>query len=110
MKTSNTFITITMAIAISSLFANAGSFTNQVYGQSDGNNEITSEEDDSINYPKFLNCLSEHEEIRGYATDTEIKDCHEYFYNSDSESESSSNNDLNRSDEIGNNIDLWPIP
>lgn len=96
-----------MVITVSSLFATVSPFTNQIFGQSTDINGANYNEDDSITYPKFLACLSESEEIRGYATDTDIRDCHETFYNSNAESESSSK-DSNRSNE-SSIIDLWPI-
>lgn len=105
MKTNNSLRFIITIIAISSLFVTIGSITNQVFSSQSYNNEK-----DKINYPKFLACLSESEEVRGYATDTEIRDCSKSFFESDSELEPSVHNGSNTSDKIVNGIDLWPIP
>lgn len=128
--------TIAFVIVAASFFSYAGYLTNQVFGQSDissddsnnnsDNNDnnnsaavtTTDGNQDSVNYPNFIDCLSESEEIMGYATETDIRDCVGEMYGPSTnvgssmmdDNDNDDNGNTDNSSNSNNNIDIWPTP
>ena len=87
----NKKITVTMVIAIASLFAASGITSGFVFAQSNSEDDETGKN----NYEEFVNCLAQSEGEKGYASESEIRDCFRPIYDpeADTGSASSDNTD-----------------
>jgi len=92
-------ITVTIVIAIVSLFAASGITSNSVFAQSDGDDETGKN-----NYEEFVNCLAQSEGEKGFASESEIRDCFRPIYDPEAgASAASSDNADDSSDSIAPN-------
>ena len=87
----NKKITVTMVIAITSLFAASGITSSSIFAQSNGEDDETGKN----NYEEFVNCLGQSEGDKVYASESEIRDCFRPIYDpeADTGSASSDNTD-----------------
>src|SRR6185312_1379217 len=94
-------ITVTIVIAIVSLFAASGITSNSIFAQSDGDDETGKN-----NYKEFDNCLAQSEGEKRFASESETRDCFRPIYDpeagantasSDNADDSNDSNDSNDS-------------
>jgi hypothetical protein len=82
----NKKITVTMVIAIASLFAASGITSSAIFAQSNGEDDETG----TNNYEEFVNCLAQSEGDKGYASESEIRDCFRPIYDPEADTSSAS--------------------
>ncbi len=80
-------ITVTMVIAIASLFAASGITSYSVFAQPNGENVETGKN----NYEEFSNCLTQSEGVKGFASESEIRDCFRPIYDPEAGTTATSN-------------------
>ncbi len=91
-------ITVTMVIAIASLFAASGITSSSVFAQSDGDDETGKN-----NYEEFVNCLSQSEGEKGFASEGEIRDCFRPIYDPEAGTSTASSDNTDSSDNLAPN-------
>ena len=89
----NNKITVTMVIAIASLFAASGITSSPILAQSNGEDDETG----TSNYEEFVNCLAQSEGDKGYASESEIRDCFRPIYDPEADTSSASSDNADDS-------------
>jgi hypothetical protein len=89
----NKKITVTMVIAIASLFAASGITSSSIFAQSNGEDDETG----TNNYEEFVNCLGQSEGDKGYASESEIRDCFRPIYDPEADTSSASSDNADDS-------------
>jgi hypothetical protein len=89
----NNKITVTMVIAIASLFAASGITSSPISAQSNGEDDETG----TNNYEEFVNCLGQSEGDKGYASESEIRDCFRPIYDPEADTSSASSDNADDS-------------
>jgi hypothetical protein len=92
----NKRITVTMVIAIASLFAASGITSSPIFAQSNGEDDETG----TNNYEEFVNCLGQSEGDKGYASESEIRDCFRPIYDPEADTSSASSENADDSNDI----------
>jgi hypothetical protein len=90
-----------MVIAIASLFAASGITSSSIFAQSNGEDDETG----TNNYEEFVNCLAQSEGDKGYASESEIRDCFRPIYDPEADTSSASSgnaDDSNTNADDGN--------
>ena len=87
-------ITVTMVIAIASLFAASGITSSSVFAQSNGEDDKTGKN----NYEEFVNCLAQSEGEKGFASESEIRDCFRPIYDPEAGTSTASSDNTDSSD------------
>ena len=91
----NEKITVTIVVAIASLLAASGIASSPIFAQSNG-------QDDEIgtnNYEEFVNCLAQSEGDKGYASESEIRDCFRPIYDPEADTSSASSDNADDSND-----------
>ena len=97
-------ITVTIVIAIVSLFASSGITSSSAFAQSDGDDETGKN-----NYEEFVNCLAQSEGEKGFASESEIRDCFRPIYDPEAgTSTTSGDNADDNSDNSDNSDNIAP--
>jgi hypothetical protein len=91
-------ITVTMVIAIASLYAASGITSSSVFAQSNGEDDETGKN----NYEEFVNCLARSEGEKGYASESEIRDCFRPVYDPEADTSTAASNNADDSDDSDN--------
>ncbi|MDN5847668.1 MAG: hypothetical protein L0H53_15495 [Candidatus Nitrosocosmicus sp.] len=91
--------TVTMVIAIASLFAASGIISSSVFAQSNGEDDETGKN----NYEEFVNCLALSEGEKGYASESEIRDCFRPIYDPEADTSIAANENVDESDSSASN-------
>lgn len=92
-------ITVTMVIAIASLFAASGITSSSVFAQSNGEDDETGKN----NYEEFVNCLAQSEGEKEYVSESEIRDCFRPIYDPEADTSIATSNNADDSDDIATN-------
>lgn len=93
-------ITAAFIITVATLFASSSTIANPIFAQSNNEEDNT----DLNNYQDFVNCLTENEGEKEYATENEIRDCFRPIYDPTAvDSSSNSDDDDEGDDEDGDN-------
>jgi hypothetical protein len=101
----NKKITVTMVIAIASLFAASGITSSSIFAQSNGEDDETG----TNNYEEFVNCLAQSEGDKGYASESEIRDCFRPIYDPEADTSSASSDNADDSNtNVDDNNDIAP--
>ena len=87
-------ITVTMVIAIASLFAASGITSYSVFAQPNGENVETGKN----NYEEFSNCLTQSEGVKGFASESQIRDCFRPIYDPEADTGTTSSDNADDSD------------
>jgi hypothetical protein len=95
----NKKITVTMVIAIASLFAASGITSSPIFAQSNGEDDETG----TNNYEEFVNCLGQSEGDKGYASESEIRDCFRPIYDPEAATSSASSDNADNSNTNADN-------
>ena len=82
-------MTFTIVIAITSLFAVSGITSSLVFAQSNGEDDQTGKS----NYEEFANCLAQSEGDKGFASESEIRDCFRPIYDPEAGGSSTTSSD-----------------
>ena len=82
-------MTFTIVIAITSLFAVSGITNSFVFAQSNGEDDQTGKS----NYEEFANCLAQAEGDKGFASESEIRDCFRPIYDPEAAGSSTTSSD-----------------
>jgi len=96
-------MTFTIVIAITSLFAVSGITNSFVFAQSNGEDDQTGKS----NYEEFANCLAQSEGDKGFASESEIRDCFRPIYDPEAGSSTTSSDnsdDSSDSSDSRNNV------
>ena len=88
-------ITVTMVIAIASLFAASGITSYSVFAQPNGENVETGKN----NYEEFSNCLTQSEGVKGFASESQIRDCFRPIYEPEADTGTTSSDNADDSDD-----------
>ena len=97
-------ITVTIVIAIVSLFAASGITSSSAFAQSDGDDETGKN-----NYEEFVNCLAQSEGEKGFASESEIRDCFRPIYDPEADAgTASSDNSGDSSDSSDSSDNIAP--
>ena len=97
-------ITVTMVIAIASLFAASGITSSSVFAQSNGEDDKTGKN----NYEEFVNCLAQSEGEKGFASESEIRDCFRPIYDPEAGTSTASSDNTDSSDSSDSSDNLAP--
>lgn len=89
----NKKITVTMVVAIASLFAASAITSSPIFAQSNGEDDETGKN----NYEEFVNCLAQSEGDKGYSSESEIRDCFRPIYDPEADTSSASSNNADDS-------------
>jgi outer membrane lipoprotein-sorting protein len=89
----NKKVTVTMVIAIASLFAASGITSSAIFAQSNGEDDETG----TNNYEEFVNCLAQSEGNKGYASESEIRDCFRPIYDPEANTSTASSDNADDS-------------
>ena len=92
-------ITVTIVIAIVSLFAASGITSSSVFAQSDGDDETGKN-----NYEEFVNCLAQSEGEKGFASESEIRDCFRPIYDPEAGTSTASSENAGDSSDSSDSI------
>ena len=95
-------ITVTIVNVIVSLFAASGITNYSVFAQSTGEDDETGKN----NYEEFVNCLAQSESEKGFASESEIRDCFRPIY--DPEAGTSTTSSDNADDNSDNSDNIAP--
>ena len=93
-------ITVTIVIAIVSLFAASGITSSSVFAQSDGDDETGKN-----NYKEFVNCLAQSEGEKGFASESEIRDCFRPIYDPEAGANTASSDNADASSDSSDSSD-----
>ena len=93
-------MTFTIVIAIASLFAASGITSGFVFAQSNGEDDQTGKS----NYEEFANCLAQSEGDKGFASESEIRDCFRPIYDPEAGSSTTSSDNSDDSSDSSNNV------
>jgi len=91
----NEKITVTIVVAIASLFAASGITSSPIFAQSNGEDDETG----TNNYEEFVNCLGQSEGDKGYASESEIRDCFRPIYDPEADTSSASSDNADDSND-----------
>ncbi len=86
-------ITVTMVIGIVSLFAASGITSYSVFAQPTGENVETGKN----NYQEFSNCLTQSEGVKGFASESQIRDCFRPIYDPEADTGTTSSDNADGS-------------
>jgi hypothetical protein len=96
-------LTVTMVIAIASLFAASGITSYSVFAQPNGEDETG-----KSNYEEFSNCLTQSEGAKGFASESEIRDCFRPIYDPEAGTSTASSDNTDSSDSSDSSDDIAP--
>ena len=88
-----------MVIAIASLFAASGITSSAIFAQSNGEDDETG----TNNYEEFVNCLAQSEGDKGYASESEIRDCFRPIYDPEANTSTASSDNADDNNEFAPN-------
>jgi hypothetical protein len=91
----NEKITVTIVVALASLLAASGIASSSIFAQSNGEDDETG----TNNYEGFVNCLAQSEGDKGYASESEIRDCFRPIYDPESDTSSASSDNADDSND-----------
>ena len=94
-------MTFTIVIAIASLFAASGITSSYVFAQSNGEDDQTGKS----NYEEFVNCLSQSEGDKGFASESEIRDWFRPIYDPEASTSTTSNDNSDDSSDSSDSSD-----
>ena len=94
-------ITVTIVIAIVSLFAASGITNYSVFAQSTGEDDGTGKN----NYEEFVNCLAQSEGDKGFASESEIRDCFRPIYDPEADTSTTSTDNTDDSSDSSDSSD-----
>jgi hypothetical protein len=94
-------ITVTIVIAMVSLFAASGLTSGQGFAQSNGDDDETGKN----NYEEFVNCLAQSEGDKGFASESEIRDCFRPIYDPEADTSTTSTDNTDDSSDSSDSSD-----